>query len=237
MEADPMSDLGGMKCSRCGAPLPADGPTGLCPLCILSSTKSGLNQDAAVSSSSPRGVRRKRWLVPAAGVIGAILLGGLWLEIGWRRQADGLRRQAEDLRRQDDAMARYIRGVDLAVQEKLDEAIAEYRDAIRITPDLPEAHVSLGVALAGQGKLDEAVAEYRAAIQLPPDSAATQYFLGKALAAQGKRDEAIAEFRKTLDIAERGSKLAQLIEKSPNMHDHQKEPGMTVLAMPAHRDH
>ena len=60
-------------------------------------------------------------------------------------------------------MAHYKRGVALTVQEQLDEAIAEYRAAIRITPDFAEAHSSLGVALAGQGKLDEAITEIRKA--------------------------------------------------------------------------
>ena len=48
-------------------------------------------------------------------------------------------------------------------QGKLEEAIAEYRAAIRLKPDFAEAHCNLGNALTDQGKLDEAVAEYRAA--------------------------------------------------------------------------
>ena len=41
-------------------------------------------------------------------------------------------------------------------QGKLDEAIAAYREAIRLKPDYAEAHYNLGIALRGQGKLDEA---------------------------------------------------------------------------------
>jgi Flp pilus assembly protein TadD len=51
----------------------------------------------------------------------------------------------------------------LTAQGKLDEAIAEFRAAIRVKPDDDEAHCSLGVALAKQGKLDEAIAEFRKA--------------------------------------------------------------------------
>ena len=43
-------------------------------------------------------------------------------------------------------------------QGKLDEAIAEYREAIRLKPDDAEAHNNLGIALHDQGKLDEAIA-------------------------------------------------------------------------------
>ena len=188
-----MTDPDGATCVRCGAPLPADDPAGLCPRCLPSGTQASQSQDAAVSPSSPQGARRKRWLAPAAAVIGAILLGGLWL-------GNGLRRQPDEWRRQADAVTHYERGVALAVEGKLDEAIAEYRAAIRIKPDLAEAHSSLGVALAEQGKLDEAIAEYRAAIRMPPDFAETHYFLGKALAVQGKLDEAIDEFRAAIRI-------------------------------------
>ena len=48
-----------------------------------------------------------------------------------------------------------------ATRGKLDEAIAEYREAIRLKPDYADAHYNLGIALATRGKLDEAIAEYR----------------------------------------------------------------------------
>ena len=108
-----MTDPDGATCVRCGAPLPADDRASHCPRCLSSGTQSGQSQDAAVSPSSPQGARRKRWLALATAVIGAILLGGLWLGNEWRRQSD-------EQRRQSDAMAHYDRGVALAVQWKLE---------------------------------------------------------------------------------------------------------------------
>ncbi len=55
----------------------------------------------------------------------------------------------------------YNLGIALKRQGKLEEAIAEFRAAIRINPDDAEAHFHLGNALNGQGKLEEAIAEYR----------------------------------------------------------------------------
>ena len=55
------------------------------------------------------------------------------------------------------------------MKSKHDEAIAEYREAIRLKPDFAEAHNNLGNALQAKGKLDEAIAEYREAIRLKPD--------------------------------------------------------------------
>ena len=83
----------------------------------------------------------------------------------------------------------------LRSQGKLDEAIAEYREAVRHQARRRRAHNNLGNALSDQGKLDEAIAEYRAAIRLKPDFAEAHYNLGNALRDQGKLDEAIAEYR------------------------------------------
>ena len=62
-------------------------------------------------------------------------------------------------------------GLALSVQGKLDEAIAEFRTAIRLHPNKAVGHINLGKALHNQGKLDDAIAEYRATIRLQPDRA------------------------------------------------------------------
>ena len=85
-------------------------------------------------------------------------------------------------------------------QGKLDEAIAEYREAIRLQPDDHIGHYNLGDILRSQGKLDEAIAEYREAIRLQPDYAYAHSNLGLALLAQGKVDEAIAAHREALRL-------------------------------------
>ncbi len=74
-------------------------------------------------------------------------------------------------------------GIALAGQGKVDEAVAAFREAIRLKPDYAEAHNNLGIALAGQGKVDEAVAEHREAIRLKPDYALAHTNLGIALQA------------------------------------------------------
>src|SRR5262249_35734033 len=60
-------------------------------------------------------------------------------------------------------------GVVLNDQGKLEEAIAAYRQAIRIKPDFAEAYSNLGNSLSDQGKVDEAIAAYRQAIGIRPD--------------------------------------------------------------------
>ena len=79
----------------------------------------------------------------------------------------------------DEAIARYpavvadhrfTLGADLKDQGKLDEAVAAYREAIRLEPNHAQAYSSLVRALKVQGKLDEAVAAYREAIRLKPET-------------------------------------------------------------------
>jgi hypothetical protein len=82
----------------------------------------------------------------------------------------------------------------------VEEAIAEFRAAIRLQPDHAWAHNSLGLALQDQGKVEEATAEFRAAIRLQPDYAAAHANLGIALKAQGKPEEAIAEYRAAIRL-------------------------------------
>jgi tetratricopeptide (TPR) repeat protein len=57
----------------------------------------------------------------------------------------------------------------LQARGELEEAIEQFRRALRIDPRFAEAHNNLGVALAKQGRLVEAIAEVREALRLKPD--------------------------------------------------------------------
>jgi len=60
---------------------------------------------------------------------------------------------------------------ELAQQGRLEEAQAQYREAIRKIPNNPEAHCGLGALLAQQNKYDEARQEFAEALRLKPDYA------------------------------------------------------------------
>jgi tetratricopeptide (TPR) repeat protein len=79
-----------------------------------------------------------------------------------------------------------------------EEAIAAYRKAIELKPDLPKAHYNLGNALRKQGKLEGAIPAYRKAIELKSDYAEAHTNLGLALAGKRRWDEAIAEYKEAL---------------------------------------
>jgi tetratricopeptide (TPR) repeat protein len=80
------------------------------------------------------------------------------------------------------------------------EAIAEFREAVRLRPDEAGYHFNLAGALLVQGKPDEAIAESRAAVRLKPDDANTYNRLGRALLAHGKRDEAVTAYREAVRL-------------------------------------
>jgi tetratricopeptide (TPR) repeat protein len=88
----------------------------------------------------------------------------------------------------------------LAKQGKLDEAVAQYREALEIQPRYAETRYNLGIALSRQGKLDEAIAQYRAALEIAPAKTEARNNLGNALARQGSYPAAIVEYQKVLEL-------------------------------------
>src|SRR3989475_3100186 len=92
-------------------------------------------------------------------------------------------------------------GCELAEQRKLDAAVSEFREALRINPQYARAHYYLGAALFElDNGVAEAVVELREAIRLDPENAEAHNTLGLALLEQGSADEAMREYREALRI-------------------------------------
>jgi hypothetical protein len=102
-------------------------------------------------------------------------------------------------------------------QGRAAEAEQEFREAIRLRPDLPEAHYNLGLLLARQNKLAEAEREYREALRLRSDSAEAHFALGNVLRVQGRFLAALAEMRRGHELGSRQRNWpypsAQLVEQ------------------------
>ena len=91
-------------------------------------------------------------------------------------------------------------GSALLQQGKLDEAIGQYQEAIRLKPDYANAHNNLGIAFARKGQTDEAIGQYREAIRLKPDHADAHNGLGVALHKEGQMDEAIRQLQEAIRL-------------------------------------
>ena len=106
-------------------------------------------------------------------------------------------------------------GVGLGEHGKLEEAVKQYEEALRVNPGYPQAERNLGNALALQGKLEAAIPHYAAALKSKPDYAEAEYNWGSALALEGKLDEAeghfLAALRFSPDYAEAHNSYGNLL--------------------------
>jgi tetratricopeptide (TPR) repeat protein len=99
-----------------------------------------------------------------------------------------------------EAEAQYKLGEESLKNEKLDEAITHFQQALRSEPDYTEAHNSMGVALFKKGRIPEAIEYYQQALRLKPDYPEAHNNLGSALVDVGRLQEAIEQFKQSLRL-------------------------------------
>ena len=100
----------------------------------------------------------------------------------------------------DSADLHNILGAAFAASGKFEQAIGEFREAVRLDAGNGQAHYALAGLLLEARQYEDAVGEFRAALRLMPDSIEAHDSLGIALASGGKLDEAISEFRAALRL-------------------------------------
>jgi len=83
----------------------------------------------------------------------------------------------------------------LVSKDDIDGSTSEYRAALRLKPDLGEAHRGLGANFFSKGDIDEAAIEYNEAVRLMPDDPVAHDGLAAALFRKGDVDGAISEYR------------------------------------------
>src|SRR5258708_39457991 len=84
--------------------------------------------------------------------------------------------------------------------EDLEGAALQYREALRLDPSRPEAHLNLGNLFYLQRKLDAADNEYRVALKLNPENAVAHMSLGNVLDDGGHLEGAIAEYKEAIRL-------------------------------------
>jgi Flp pilus assembly protein TadD len=92
---------------------------------------------------------------------------------------------------EDPARAQNVRGIALAQGGQWDEAIACFREAVRLRPDYADALNNLGNVLFFQKKFDEAVACYEEVVRVAPDHAGAYSNLGEVVRQQGRLADAV----------------------------------------------
>jgi tetratricopeptide (TPR) repeat protein len=86
-------------------------------------------------------------------------------------------------------------GVALEQKGKLNEALAEYRAAEQLAPELYHIHNNLGNLLDNLGHPNKALTEYRWAVLLNPSLPSLHNGAGMVLAELGRFDEAMSQFK------------------------------------------
>jgi protein O-GlcNAc transferase len=89
-----------------------------------------------------------------------------------------------------------------------DAAIAAYDRAVRLRPDMAQAHVNLGKSLSEAGRPETAMGAFRNALKLNPDHADAHYSLGIVLMEEGRLAEAVSHL----------ARAAALEPKAADMH-------------------
>lgn len=103
--------------------------------------------------------------------------------------------------------------------ERGDEAIRLADNALKLAPDLAEAHRVRAIGLHLSLRLDEAAEEYKRTLELDPASKVSRVSLADIYRASGKAEEALALYNEQLaadakDRAARAGKVISLLELS-----------------------
>jgi len=88
----------------------------------------------------------------------------------------------------------------LAGEGRLDEALEQYREAVRIRPAFTQGHYNAGVALSKAARYDEAVPYFDEAIRQQPDFVKAHFNLAVCHARLNQAEPAIRHFEEVLRI-------------------------------------
>ena len=92
------------------------------------------------------------------------------------------------------------KGVNLNRQDKYDEAIAEFDNAIKINPISASAYYNLGIIYNKKNDSDKAITNFSKAIEIDTALADAYYNRGSVYYKKGNFDEAISDYNKAIEL-------------------------------------
>jgi tetratricopeptide (TPR) repeat protein len=119
--------------------------------------------------------------------------------------------------------AHYNLALDLKKKGRIDEAIATFKELLRLNDENPDLHYDLANAYTSKGQWPEAIRHYSQAVAIDPGNAHAFNNLGVALKNSGDTTAAIAMFQKAIalnaDIAEYYNNLGNALQMQGLMKD------------------
>ncbi len=141
-----------------------------------------------------------RWLAPAVAIAGAALFTTTLYRNRIYRSPLALWADAA-AKAPGHARPHYNYALALHGANRLDEAIAEYEQALRLNPRVPQIHNNLGISLMKRRRLSDAIRRFEEAIRLDPRFASAHNNLGSAMYEAGDRVRAADCYREALRLA------------------------------------
>lgn len=99
------------------------------------------------------------------------------------------------------------KGKELFRNDEDTEAVRTFEEAVKLDPDLAEAHFRLGLGYESLGKREESEAQYKKAVEAykkylekHPDDAEAHYDFGQTYAGLGRYSDAIREYREATKL-------------------------------------
>src|SRR5438552_907869 len=121
--------------------------------------------------------------------------------------ADGAKREAEKSVIQDPNKPHphYILGLVARVQNRFEEAIAEFQKVLKIDPDDVGSNINVGQIFAQQKKYAEAIAAFRRSVEAEPYNETALYNLGILLTRTGHKEEGRRVLQKFQEFKQSGA--------------------------------
>ncbi len=170
-----------------------------------------------IAAAERGGGRPNRWLPAAAAAAIAAYAAVAYAEVGYWRDGVTLMRRSLEMT-EDSVFARAHLGDALLQQSRFEEAVAEFKQAIRVSPNDPDGYIRLGYVFTTRKLYDEAAEQYQAGLAVDEVCAPLHNGLGSVYLARRQFEAARREFLRALEIdPEQGQTYAYLAALSRDL--------------------